>query len=223
MAMPGLFVSGTDTGVGKTVVTAALAELLRSAGRTVRVCKPVATDADGPVAADTRLLAAAADDRDYVAITPWSFDLPAAPPVAARAVGVRLDVDVIALAVQRRMEPGAILLVEGVGGLLCPLTETAVVADLVERLRLPLLIVARLALGTLNHTLLTLEAARSRGLEVFGVVLSETTPATDVERGNLGELRRLGVPVLAVLSWGRDAARRRLELTAVVERIAAKR
>jgi dethiobiotin synthetase len=219
--MSGLFVSGTDTGVGKTVVTAALVDWLRRAGQVVRVCKPVATGAEGPVADDTRLLGAAAHDADYAAITPWTFGLPAAPPVAARAASATLDLHEIAAAVRRRMEPGAILLVEGVGGLLCPLTETTVVADLIALLRLPLLIVARLALGTLNHTLLTLESARSRGLDVLGVVVSETTPANAVERGNVAELRRLGVPVLGVLSWGHEAARRRDEVSAVGAKLLA--
>src|SRR5438067_1143262 len=93
--------------------------------------------------------------------------------VAARAAGVRLDLDEIAAAVRRREESGAFLLVEGVGGLLCPLTEDGTVADLVALLGLPLLIVARMSLGTLNHTLLTVEAARRRGLAVAGVVVSE--------------------------------------------------
>src|SRR5436190_1794201 len=127
--MPGLFVTGTDTGVGKTVVTAALAGLLREKGRPVRVCKPVATGAErgpgGLVAQDTRLLAAAAGEADLEAVTPWAFALPAAPPVAARGAGVRLDLDEIAAAVRRREQAGAFLLVEGVGGLLCPLTDEA--------------------------------------------------------------------------------------------------
>src|SRR5260370_39484527 len=102
--MPGLFVSGTDTGVGKAVVTAALAGLLREQGRIVRVCKPVATGAepgpDGLVAEDTRLLAAAAGETDLAAVTPWAFALPAAPPVAARAAGAPLGPDAGAAAVR---------------------------------------------------------------------------------------------------------------------------
>src|SRR4051794_13044454 len=98
---------------------------------------------------------------------------------------------------------GRAVLVEGVGGLLCPLTERHTVADLVAGLDLPLLVVARRSLGTLNHTLLTVEAARARGLRLVGVVVSETAPpGTLAERANVEELRRrLDVPLLAVAPY----------------------
>jgi dethiobiotin synthetase len=207
----GLFVTGTDTGVGKTVVTCLLTRALRRQGRAVRVCKPVATGASRegsqPVSDDTRLLAEAADDPALEEITPWVFAEPAAPPVAARQVGVRLSLEAIAAAVRRRETAGATLLVEGVGGLLCPLTDDALVADLARELGLPLVIVARRSLGTLNHTLLTVEAARTRGLAVAGVVVSETTPVEGLaEETNVEELgRRLPVPVLAVVPHGTAA------------------
>src|SRR4051812_47372302 len=120
--MRGLFISGSDTGVGKTVVTCALARLLRRQGRRVRVCKPVATGAErivgGWLSDDTRLLAEAAGETDLSAVTPWTFPLPAAPPVAARQLGVSLELDDLERAVRRRAEEDAFLLVEGVGGLL---------------------------------------------------------------------------------------------------------
>src|SRR5271165_4843173 len=98
--MTGLFVVGTDTGVGKTVVTAGIARSLRAQGRAVAVCKPVATGAEsyqgGYLADDTRRLAEAAGHRDYQGVTPWAFPEPAAPPVAARAVGVQLVLEEIA-------------------------------------------------------------------------------------------------------------------------------
>jgi dethiobiotin synthetase len=205
MALRGLFITGTDTGVGKTVVTCAIARRWRREGRPFRVCKPVATGAtcqDGRlVAEDTLALAQAADEGDWEAITPHAFEVPAAPPVAARAAGVRLDLAMLAGAVRRRAIQGGAVLVEGVGGLLCPLTETATVADLVRDLDLPLLVVARRSLGTLNHTLLTLEAARRRGLRVVGLVVSETTPTSGIaEETNVEELRRrVDVPLLAVV------------------------
>ncbi len=202
----GLFITGTDTGVGKTVVTATLVRLLRERGQEVRVCKPVATGAERStgrfVAADSRLLADAALDDDLAAITPWAFSEPAAPPVAARAVGVTLNLDDIAEAVERRRQQGSLLIVEGVGGLLCPLTDDHTVADLAGRLGLPLVVVARRSLGTLNHTLLTVEAIRARQLPLAGVVISEITPPSGIaEETNPDELRRLGVPVLALLPF----------------------
>ena len=106
----------------------------------------------------------------------------------------------IVAAVRERARPGASLLIEGVGGLLCPLTDDATVADLVREFALPLVVVARRSLGTLNHTLLTLEVARKRGLAVAGVIISETAPPNGLaDQTNVDELQRLGVPVLAVV------------------------
>jgi len=204
----GLFFTGTDTGVGKTVVTAAVARALRGQGHEVRVCKPVATEArrvnGGWLADDTRLLARAAGMEGEVdQITPWAFPDPVAPPLAARRQGVRLALAEIVAGVRRCRRPGVPLLVEGVGGLLCPLTEQETVADLARELQLPLVIVARLALGTLNHTLLTLEAAERRGLAVAGVVINATEPPRGLaEETNVAELRRrTPVPVLAVVPY----------------------
>jgi dethiobiotin synthetase len=209
--MNGLIVTGTDTGVGKTVITAALARLLRKQGRPVRVCKPVATGAawtDGRwLSEDTVRLAEAADMIGrWDEVTPWAFPDPVAPPVAARRQGTALVLHELAAAVRRGHRLGSAVLVEGVGGLLCPLTERETVADLVAILGLPLLVVARRSLGTLNHTLLTLEAARGRGLRVAGVVINETEPPqTLADATNVEELRgRIEVPLLAVMPHQAD-------------------
>jgi dethiobiotin synthetase len=197
--MNGLFFTGTDTDVGKTFVLCAVARLLRRRGESFRVCKPVATG--GVPSEDTRRLGEAAGDSDLGAITPFAFPEPAAPPVAARLAGTTLKLPEIVAAVRRRAAAGGLLLVEGVGGLLCPLTEQETVADLAADLRMPLVVVARRSLGTLNHTLLTLEIARRRGLPVAGVVVSETAPVRGVaEETNVAELRkRLDAPLLAVV------------------------
>jgi dethiobiotin synthetase len=206
--MRGLFITATDTGAGKTVIACAIARLWRREARAFRVCKPVATGASlragKLVSEDTLALARAAGESDLDTITPFVFAEPAAPPVAARAEGKELSLSALVEAVQcRRSEEGAVL-VEGIGGLLCPLTATETVADLVNRLALPLVVVARRSLGTLNHTLLTLEAARNRRLPVLGVVVNETTPVSGLaEETNVEELRRrLGVPILAVVPHG---------------------
>jgi len=206
-AVPGLFITGTDTGVGKTFVTARVARLLRRQGRTVGVSKPVASGArwiDGRwLADDTVSLAEAAEvDGPPERVTPWAFPDPVAPAVAARRQGVTLTLEAIAQAVRRCGQAGTALLVEGVGGLLCPLTETATVADLAGALGLPVIVVARRSLGTLNHTLLTLEVARSRGLVVAGLVVNEVEPAAGLaDATNVDELRRwIAVPLLAVVA-----------------------
>jgi dethiobiotin synthetase len=205
--MPGLFVVGTDTGVGKTVVTAAITRSLRRRGQGVTVSKPVATGAevheDGFLADDTRRLAHAAGHSEYGRVTPWVFSEPAAPAVAARTAGVNLDLEEIAGRVKKLGAPESLLLVEGIGGLLCPLTDSETVADLAAMLRFPLVVVARRSLGTLNHTLLTLEVARDRGLPVAGVVVNETSPVRSyAEETNVEELsKRIAVPLLAVVPY----------------------
>jgi dethiobiotin synthetase len=199
--MRGFFITATDTGAGKTFVTAGLARLWRRQRRAFRVCKPVATGAENGWSEDTRLLAEAAGDPDLQALTPYTFAVAAAPPVAARLAGTSLRLEDLAAAVRRRAAQGNAVLVEGVGGLLCPLTERETVADLAAELALPLIVVARRALGTLNHTLLTVEAAQRRGLRLAGVVVTATTPVQGLaEETVIEELQQwLAVPLLAAL------------------------
>lgn len=197
-----LFITGTDTNCGKTFVTAALARLLRRQGRRVNVCKPVATGASRVggrlVSEDTRLLAEAGGSAPEQ-VTFWTFEEPAAPPVAARLAGIALSLELIALAVRQLFQADTLTLVEGVGGLLCPLTERETVADLAEVLGAGLLVVTRRSLGTLNHTLMTLEVARRRGLKVVGLIVTETSPRQGMaEETCVRELvNRIEVPLLA--------------------------
>lgn len=204
--MNGLFFTGTDTGVGKTYVAAAVVRLLRQQGRRVRVSKPVATGAERVegrwLNADTvQLTWAAGNCQCLEAVTPWSFPEALAPAVAARFHGRVPDIAALAGAVRSQGRPDGIVIVEGVGGLLCPLTDRETVADLAAALGLPLVVVTRRALGTLNHTLLTLAVAASRGLAVAGLVVNETVPPTTLaEETNVAELqRRIAVPLLAVV------------------------
>jgi dethiobiotin synthetase len=207
----GLFFTGTDTGVGKTVVMAAVARLLRDQGQAVHVCKPVATGAEWVsgqwISEDTRLLAEAEGDSEkWREITPWSFPDPVAPPVAARRCGQSLSLPEMVNAVRRRSRANSPVLVEGVGGLLCPLTESETIADLALELNLPLVIVTRRSLGTLNHTLLTLEAASARGMTVAGVVVNETTPPLGLaDETNVEELgKRMREKILAVVPFQKN-------------------
>ena len=199
--MRGLFITATDTGAGKTFVTAGIARLWHRAQRPFCVCKPVATGAEEQWSEDTRLLAEAAGDEDLRAVTPFTFELPAAPTVAARLAGRTLQLADLVAAVRCRAADNKTVLVEGVGGLLCPLTDDTTVADLIGELALPLVVVARRSLGTLNHTLLTVEAALRRHLPVAGVVVTATTPVQGVaEETVIEELSRLlPVPLLAIL------------------------
>jgi dethiobiotin synthetase len=159
----GLFVTGTDTGVGKTYLTRALATELRRLGLRVGVAKPVVTGLDDPGPHDHELLGAA---------TAATFGPPASPHLAAELAGTPLDPAELVACARRAAEDADVVLVEGVGGLLVPLTRDYSVRDLAAELGLPVLVAARPALGTLNHTLLTLEAASAGGLDVRAVILT---------------------------------------------------
>lgn len=163
----GVFVTGTDTGVGKTVVAALLCSALRQAGRATGYFKPVQTGPDD----DTGTVARLAGLEGWALAAPvYRFRLPAAPSRAAAAEGTAIRIEAI---VERwRALPAGFWVVEGAGGLLVPLGGRATIRDLVGAIDLPILLVASTRLGTINHTLLTLAAARGAGLAVAGVVLN---------------------------------------------------
>ncbi|MBJ18843.1 MAG: dethiobiotin synthase [Deltaproteobacteria bacterium] len=190
--MAGLFITGTDTGVGKTFIACALARGLREAGVDVGVMKPVETGlfATGPL--DARALQQAADvDDPLELVCPLQFDMPAAPEAAARAEDRRADLDPILSAFEILSKRHDFMLVEGAGGILVPFDEKTTMADLADHLDLPVLVVARASLGTINHTLLTLEACATRGLEIIGVVLSHPSGAlSEADQHNLAVLKR---------------------------------
>ena len=172
--MRGLFVTGTDTGVGKSVASACLLASMRAAGVPVRAYKPVVTGLDDPPTApwpaDHELLALAAGMRPEE-VAPLRYGPAASPHLAAALAGEELDPQAL-IARARELGDGHTLVVEGVGGLLVPLSGSFSVCDLAAALALGVLVVARPGLGTINHTLLTLRAARQAGLEVLGVLLS---------------------------------------------------
>ncbi len=187
----GCFVTGTDTGVGKTLVGCALIAELRARGFEVGAIKPIETGVgpDGPL--DAIALRDAAGSRDALELVcPQQFALPAAPNVAARAEARDVDLAAIEAAFRRIADGRDLIIAEGAGGLLVPIREGFTMADLAHELGLPLLVVARAALGTINHTRLTLEAAAARSLPVIGVVIShaggELSPA---DASNLCALR----------------------------------
>ena len=177
--MNGYFVTATDTGVGKTFITAALAAALRARGRDVAVLKPVQSGATSTdPAGDAALLGA-----DCI----YAFAAPLAPLVAARYEGRTIEAGPILARAAELAREHELLLVEGAGGLLVPLADGFDLADLAVAIGLPLIVVARAGLGTVNHTLLTIEAARGRGLEVTGVVLNGKTDESSGENAALIE------------------------------------
>lgn len=219
---PGYFITGTDTGVGKTLVACGIVRGLRARGIDVAGMKPIETgvSAEGPL--DALALRHAGGNRDAIEdICPLRFALPAAPTVAARAEGRAVEIWAIERAYQRLKARHDCVIVEGAGGLLVPATEDLSMADLARSLDLPLIIVARASLGTINHTLLTLEAAVERGLDVVGVVISHVAgPLSAADESNLGALRdALGGALLGEIPPGsgpEDPAELHLDLDRLV-------
>jgi len=221
--MAGFFITGTDTGVGKTRFASLLAQSLISKGVNVKVCKPIATGGrrnskDVLVSEDTLALSRAAGDKDLSAITPWCFEIPASPALAAKLEGSHLSIEALAVAVEKRCGD-AFAIVEGAGGLLCPLTDSESIADLALRLQYPLIIVARRSLGTLNHLLLTLEVARQYGLVVAGVIMSETEAALDEAaiHNPVEFALRSAIPLLAVLPFEKKGDKAGREVVGLVD------
>ncbi len=192
--MTGLFVTGTDTEVGKSVISAALAAGLADRGHAVRALKPLATGGPPP-GEDAQLLGLAAGHPPLVHTC---FPDPASPERAAREAGRDLDAATLLPWIQGHAAAHAVV-VEGVGGWEVPLAPDMRISDLAEELGLPVLIVAANRLGVLNHTLLTVAAVQARGLEVVGVVLNDAFGShPDLSRWNRDDLRRhLAVPVFS--------------------------
>lgn len=192
---PGLFVTGTGTEVGKSVVAAVIANEAATAGKRVGVFKPAVSGlAEGGESDHALLRRAARSEQSDDEVAPYRFDPPVSPHLAAELAGVEIDAGALP-GLARAAGAGADALVcEGVGGLLVPLTYSYLVRDLAADLGLPLVVVADPALGTINHTLLTLEAARAAGLEVRAVVFSRWPDEPgELERSNRETVGRLGV------------------------------
>ncbi len=177
MQRPGLFITGTDTGVGKTVVTCAIAHQLRKHLSRVGVCKPYATgcrrDREGLVSQDAEALAHWSDCRlPLSVINPIRYAPPVAPAVAAQLTGEAPDDAELHRCLSVIDGWAQAVLIEGVGGLLVPLTESATLLDLIAQVGYPVLVVARATLGTLNHTAMTVRLLEQRGLRVAGIVVN---------------------------------------------------
>ncbi len=214
--MRGLFITGTDTGAGKSILTASLVAAMSAAGERVVAHKPAVTGLDEPPSAegwpaDHELLALAAG-MDPPDVSPLLFGPAVSPHLAARLAGVALHPGRMVAEAKRHAEAGT-LMVEGIGGLMVPLSDDFTVRDLAVELGLPLIIAARPGLGTINHSLLTLAAARSAGLDVRAIVLTPwPQQPSEMELSNRASIARLGevqVHTLAqVRGMGRSALAR---------------
>ena len=232
--LPGLFITGTDTGVGKTVVAATLAWSLARRRESFNYIKPVETGIRNQQDLETlsdaaRVRAAGRLQEPLAEIVPFTFPEPLAPLLAARRQGTVLERDELLAAVRRRISPERLALVEGAGGLLAPLCPDYLVLDLIKELGLPVLVVSRTGLGAVNHALLTLRQLERENIEVLGLVAnhvrSEPTVAEREFVSQLsefakvevwGELPFLDCPPTRDRDWEKLSAA--LDLTALTAR-----
>ncbi|NVB83692.1 MAG: dethiobiotin synthase [Kofleriaceae bacterium] len=171
--MQGYFVTGTDTGVGKTFTSAALASRARVLGKRVFAFKPIETGCQPPEGEDQRILSTAAGDWQTGALRGlYQLSQPVAPLVAAEAEHRVIDLDLIDVTIRESAPHADLVIVEGAGGWRVPITPTIDMAAFARRLGLPVIVVARATLGTINHSLLTLEAVERDGCSVAALVLS---------------------------------------------------
>ena len=197
----GIFITGTGTEIGKTVIAGGLAASLKQAGMNVGVMKPIST---GNTADAQFLKHAAQVDDERSLINPIYLRHPLAPSVAARMEGREIDVSCVETAFAELRQKYDFMIVEGVGGIAVPIQDDFLVVHLIKRLQLPILIVAQVGLGTLNHTLLTVAYARQFELQITGIVLNGLCAETAglAEATNPAEIENLtGVPVIGVVPY----------------------
>ncbi len=217
----GVFVTGTDTGVGKTVVTACLVNLLSNGGLDVGVMKPIETGCPkrngGLVPRDATFLKGVSRSKDDLSlINPYRFSKPLAPLIAAEIDHKKIAMAKISSAYNRLRERHDILFVEGAGGLLVPLTRKLTNLDLILELSIPTIVVVGSKLGAVNHTLLTLNWAKEKGVKILGIFINELNPSTRsqkslVEKTSPGLIQSFTeAPILGIVPYIRLISRPRL-------------
>jgi len=201
---PGYFITGTDTGVGKTVITLGLMQLLQDRGLRVVAMKPVASGCERTAAglrnADAMALRQQASVRlEYDRVNPYAFEPACAPHIAADRAGVRIDIGAIRTGFDALREQAEMVLVEGIGGWRVPLNDRETVADLAARLELGVILVVGIRLGCLNHALLTAAAIAASGLELAGWVANRLPPAPEFGDENISTLKsNICAPLLGI-------------------------
>ena len=202
--MKSYFITGTDTDVGKTWITAGIASALKKMGIDIGIMKPFAAGANQKVgfkSEDTEILAKSAqiDDSEQL-INPQFFSIPASPYTASESLGVKVDVDLVLQNFKKLLKIHEMMLVEGMGGILTPILKDYFVTNLIKDMGLDVIVVTRSRIGTINHTLLTCKMCTIYGLRVHGIIINNF----DVNGYSINELKRdleklTGIPVLGVM------------------------
>lgn len=200
----GYFVTGTDTGVGKTTVSCALLRAFAAQGKRVVGMKPVVAGSENSCWQDVEQLIAASNiNAPQEWINPYAFNPPVSPHIAAQQAGVEIDLTVIRQAYQQLCNLADVIIVEGAGGFLVPIGPQQTGADLACALDLPVILVVGMRLGCLNHALLTAQAIHSAGLPLAGWVANCMDPEMLVLRENRVTLeQRLDCPLLGIVPFG---------------------
>ncbi len=205
--MKGLFVTGTDTGVGKTVLSALLLAELRRRNINAAPIKPIQTGCAGNVPDLDYALSMTrmnATELDYRNMAPYTFEPACSPHLAAELAGSELDIAEMVIAARTLATEYEFIVAEGAGGIMVPLNRRETMLDLMQAMKFPVLIAARPGLGTINHTLLTIRALRSDDLSIAGIVFitSEAKDPSFIEEDNAVTIRQFGkVPVLGTIPY----------------------
>jgi dethiobiotin synthetase len=205
--MPGYFITGTDTGVGKTVVAVAMINALKAQGKTVAGMKPVAAGCESTPQGlrnddALQLQQAASVELPYKLINPYAFEPPIAPHIAAEEAGVEIDIEHIKQCYEEIAAQVDTVVLEGAGGWLVPLNDTATMADVAIALNLPVVLVVGMRLGCLNHALLSVESIQAKGAKPAGWVANQIDNDMQKYQKNVNSLKsRIGTPLLGEIPF----------------------
>lgn len=202
--MPGIFITGTDTNIGKTVVASGLAGALKNRGYSIGVMKTVQSGAAFEkgihYSQDARLMMKAVKSNDAVGLTcPVLLHLPLAPATAAEMEGKTIDLELIKSSFVELEKRHDLVIVEGAGGIAVPVHKKFLISDLISLLDIPVIIVARPSLGTINHTFLTIEHARMSGLSIIGLIINNYKGGIAEEKSPKAITELTGIPLLGII------------------------
>ena len=197
-----IFITGTDTGVGKTIVTAAVCSCIKSSGKRVAAMKPIQTGTDTQKTLDIEFVYKVLDEEFLIDdVCPYRFTKPLSPKLASEVSGKEIHVNDILSAYKTLEEKFEYVVIEGAGGILAPVKNNYFIVDLINEMESPVIIVTRPALGTINHTLLTIESAKNKGLSILGIIVNKyPIDPDDSELTNPDEIASIsGLPILGII------------------------